>query len=248
MLRIRSITFMVYLIVSISVASIFAAPVVLAAPRKARGIAQTWARVTLRVLKFLTGVSFKIEGAENIPTSGVIVAANHQSQWETLALYALLPKPVVILKTELLRIPLYGWWMKRVGNIAVDRKGGAKALRALRTKTAERLAQGEQILVFPEGTRSAIGERLPYHSGVAGIYAHSGAPCVPVAHNSGEYWRYPGIDKIPGEITMRFLPVIAPGLGRKEFLRQLQSAIEGARPDLALPGGNPVEESRTSDG
>ena len=157
MLRIRSITFLVYLVVSIAVTSIFAAPVALAAPHKARGIAQSWARVTLRVLKFLTGMSYRIEGAENIPASGAIVAANHQSQWETIALYALLPKPVVILKKELLRIPVYGWWMKRVGNIAVDRKGGAKALRALRAETAERISQGEQILVFPEARARRLG-------------------------------------------------------------------------------------------
>ena len=76
---------------------------------------------------------------------------------------------------------------------------------------------------------------------------NSGAPCIPVAHNSGEYWRYPGLDKRPGVITLRFLPMIAPGLDRKSFLRKLQSAIESARPDLTPSGGNRIEEMRTSD-
>ena len=122
--------------------------------------------------------------------------------------------------------------MKRVGNIAVDRKGGAKALRAMRRDAAARIQAGEQIVVFPEGTRGDVGSRLAYQPGVAGIYKEAQALCVPVAHDSGVFWRYPGIEKRSGEITLRFLPAIAPSLDRREFLRTLQARIEAARPDL----------------
>jgi 1-acyl-sn-glycerol-3-phosphate acyltransferase len=247
MQRIRSVVFMAYFAASILITSIIAAPVVLFASHLARPVAQIWARATLRVLKILTGISYRIEGAENIPAGGAIVAANHQSQWETIALYALLPKPVVIMKKELLRIPLYGWWMQRVGNITVDRKGGAKALRALQAQAAQRIGQGEQIVVFPEGTRSPVGGRMPFHSGVAGIYTNSEASCIPVAHNSGQYWRFPGITKMPGEITLRFLPPLVPGFNRKAFLDRLQTQIENARPDLTPPNNNQTDDMEKSD-
>ncbi|MEO1241198.1 MAG: 1-acyl-sn-glycerol-3-phosphate acyltransferase [Pseudomonadota bacterium] len=228
----RSIAFMAYFVISILMTGTCAIPVILLAPKTARPIAKAWARSNLFMLKLLAGVGYKIEGAEHVPDFGALVAANHQSQWETMALYALLPRPVIILKKELLRIPIYGWWLQQTGNIAVDRRGGAKALRAMRREAAARIAAGEQIVVFPEGTRSAVGERLSFQSGVAGIYKEVNGPCVPVAHNSGEHWRYPGILKTPGEITLRFLPAIAPGLDRKEFLPTLQAQIEQARPDL----------------
>lgn len=238
MQRLRSIAFMACFTLSILLTSIIAAPIALASDAAARRIAQGWARFTLGALKFTTGLGYRVEGAENIPQGGAIVAANHQSQWETIALYALLPKPVMIIKKELLSLPVYGWWMKRVGNIAVDREGGAKALRAMRRDAAGRIKEGDQVVVFPEGTRGDVGSRLPYHPGVAGIYTEAQAPCAPVAHNSGAFWPYPGIEKRSGEITIRFLPAIAPSLHRKEFLRTLQTRIEAARPDL-----NHVENS-----
>ncbi len=229
----RSIAYMAYFAISILVTGIFTTPVALLAPKTARPIAKAWAQSNLFMLKLLAGVGYKVEGAENIPDHGALVAANHQSQWETMALYALLPHPVIILKKELLHIPIYGWWLQQTGNIAVDRTGGAKALRAMRREAATRIAAGEQIVVFPEGTRSAVGERLSFQSGVAGIYKEVNGPCVPVAHNSGEHWRHPGVLKTPGEITLRFLPAIAPGQDRKKFLPALQAQIEQARPDLS---------------
>lgn len=237
MQRIRSLVFMTFYVFSVAFIGILAAPIAFIASGAAPPIAKIWARIVLPVLKFTAGVSYRIEGIENIPDGGAVIAANHQSQWETIALYAHLPRPVFVLKQELLRIPVYGWWAKRIGNIAVDREGGAKALRAMRNEAAARIAKGEQIIVFPEGTRSPVGSRRPYLPGVAGVYAAANAPCVPAAHNSGEHWRHPGPDKIPGEITLRFLPPIAPGLDRKTFLRELQTQIENARPDLNRSAG-----------
>lgn len=199
----------------------------------ARATVKAWAKLSLRALKAITGISHRIEGAENIPSSGALIAANHQSMWETIALYALTPNPVVVFKQELTAIPVYGWWAGLAGNIQIDRGGGAKALRAMTRKAKLHTEAGHQIIIFPEGTRGKPGERRALLPGIAGMYAVTGAPCVPVAHDSGRFWRHPGNEKVSGTITLRFLPPIPPGLNRKVFLSELSTRIDNARPDLA---------------
>lgn len=241
MQRLRSIAFSIFFVASIVVTGFFAGPAALFSAKAARSVAKAWSRTILFGVRIIAGISYRIEGVENIPEHGCIVAANHQSQWETIALYIHLPNPVIIAKQELFDIPVYGWWLRRVGNIPVDRRGGAKALRALRADAAAHIANGDQIVVFPESTRARVGENRPFHPGVAGIYTSAEAPCTPVAHDSGRYWRFPGSRKVPGEIILRFLPPIAPGLDRKTFLRELQDKIVSARPDLESPKIRPEE-------
>ncbi|WP_428407552.1 lysophospholipid acyltransferase family protein [Hyphococcus sp.] len=230
--RIRSAAFSFYLIVTVAVMGIVCLPVMLFGRGPARATVKLWSRLALFGLHQIAGVTYKIEGAENLPQGGALIAANHQSQWETIALYALAPKPVMVFKKELKRIPVYGWWAARAGNIAIDRKGGAKALRAMTREAKARAEAGEQIIIFPEGTRMKPGERGALQPGVAGVYAAMDAPCTPVVHDSGRFWRHPGGEKIPGAISLHFLPAIPPGLDRKEFLRVLAARLEGARPDL----------------
>ncbi len=218
-------------------------PIMLLGRDASRRTVKAWSHFALFGLKWIAGVSYRIEGAENIPQDGALIAANHQSMWETIALYAIAPRPVIILKRELGRIPVYGWWARAAGNIMVDRKGGARALRAMTRAAKDHTDAGDQIIIFPEGTRTQPGARTKYQPGVAGIFKATGAPCVPAAHDSGRFWRHPGGQKNPGAITLRFLPAIAPGLDRKLFLAELQSVIEKARPDLvegdpAAPIGN----------
>ncbi len=232
MQRLRSIVFSIFFVASVVITGFFAGPAALFSANAARKVAKAWSQTILFGVRIITGISYKIEGVENIPQHGCIVAANHQSQWETIALFAHLPNPVIIAKQELFDIPVYGWWLRRVGNIPVDRRGGAKALRTLRADAAAHIAKGDQIVVFPESTRGRVGESRRFHPGVAGIYASSDAACTPVAHDSGRYWRFPGSLKVPGQIILRFLPPIAAGLDRKIFLRELQNQIVNARPDL----------------
>lgn len=232
MQRFRSASFTVYLVFLVVFMGLLLSPVMLFGRHAARTIIQQWSKLALGGLKYIAGVSYKIEGVENMPQGGALIAANHQSMWETIALYALAPKPVMIFKKELLRIPIYGWWASSAGNIAVDRKGGAKALRVMTRTAKQRTDQGEQIIVFPEGTRMKPGETAPFQPGVAGIYTATGAPCTPVAHDSGRFWRHPNGGKVPGVITLRVLPAIPAGLDRKALLRDLKGRIESARPDL----------------
>ncbi|MFQ5561962.1 MAG: lysophospholipid acyltransferase family protein [Parvularculaceae bacterium] len=229
----RSGLFTLYLFLFSAVLTLPAAPAFIIGENSVRRVTKFWSRGVLGGLKLICGVSYRVEGSENIPAGGATVASNHQSMWETIALYALLPRPVMVLKKELLRIPIYGWWVKLSGNIVVDRKAGAKAMRGLTRDAAASIAEGKQVVVFPEGTRIAPGARGEFQPGIAGIYKAAGAPCVPVAHDSGRHWRHPGILKIPGEITIRFLPPIEPGMDRKDFLSMLKAQIESARRDLS---------------
>ncbi len=199
----------------------------------ARVVAKAWAKTTLFLLWATTGVAMRVEGREHMPTGPAIVAANHQSMWETLALFALLPRPVMVLKKELARIPIFGTWLTGAGGVVIDREGGATALRGMVRAARARLTEGDQVVIFPEGTRAPAGTRLPIQPGVAGLYAASDAPCAVATHDSGRYWRHPGLEKVAGRVTLRFSPPIPPGLKRAAFLQRLDAAFDNDRPDAA---------------
>ncbi|MEM8986770.1 MAG: lysophospholipid acyltransferase family protein [Pseudomonadota bacterium] len=225
LLKARSAVFSVYLVILTVSMALVLAPTILT-PSASRWTIRLWARFVIAGLGGICGLGYDVRGAENIPAGGAIVAAKHQSMWETVALLFLLPKPTIVLKKELLAIPIYGWWAARAGHIGVDRKGGASALRAMRRAAAARVAAGGQVVIFPEGTRTAPGTAPPYKPGVAGLYAAVDAPCTPVAHNSGLYWRHPGIERRPGRIAISFLAAIPEGLDRKPFLAALRAEID----------------------
>src|SRR5690606_21388864 len=147
-----------------------------------------------------------------------IVAAKHQSAWDTMAFYWVLDDAAYVLKKELLSIPLYGWCARKARMIGVDRSGGAKALRAMVEQAQNCLAEGRPIVIFPEGTRTAPGRRSAYHPGIAALYTRLGVPVVPVALNSGLFWGRRSFIKQPGRIVVQFLPPIPPGLERRAFM------------------------------
>ena len=229
--RIRLAVFSAFIVFFVAVMGLLCLPLILFGRNVARSVVKLWAKLGLFCLKIIAGVSYRVEGVENIPQEGAIIAANHQSMWETIALYAIAPKPVMVFKKELLKIPVYGWWAKYAGNLCVDRKGGSKAMRTLIRAARERIEAGEQVIIFPEGTRTAPDARTRYQPGVAGVYVGAQAPCVPAVHDSGRYWRHHAREMVPGVITLRFLPAIPPGLASKAFLAELEMRIDNARPD-----------------
>lgn len=219
----RSFLFDLYLALVTAVMGLVCLPA-LADRRAARAVTRLWAQTVLGGLALICGIRHRIEGAENIPNEPMIVAANHQSMWETIVLLAVLPRPAVVFKKELLRVPVYGWWAHRTG-VPVDRNAGAKALRMLRRETERHIARGDQIIVFPEGTRGQPGGLGPLQPGIAGMYLIADKQVVPVVHNSGEFWRYPSGMKTPGLITLRFLPPIPSKLTRRAFMPALDAAL-----------------------
>jgi 1-acyl-sn-glycerol-3-phosphate acyltransferase len=180
-----------------------------------------WLRITCRL-------THRVGGLENMPAGPVIFACKHQSSWETLAFSRLFPGAATVMKRELVLIPVVGWAMARVGNIAVERGDGSKALRGLVKQAKATLAEGRSILIFPEGTRVAVGDERPYQVGTAALYRQLGVPVVPVALNSGLFWGRRKFIKRPGVIDVEILPAISPGLSRDAFMTTLRERIEGA--------------------
>ena len=222
MTAIRSSLFMIWFVLLTAVMAIIFLPL-LALPRKATvWMARHWARATLWGLDVFAGLGERRIG--QAPKGGVLVASKHMSMWDTLALYLALEDPAIVLKRELLRIPFYGWYVHKAAAIPIDRGAGADALRRMVHASEKVLAEGRPILIFPEGTRKKPGAPPDYKPGVAGLYNQLGVVCVPVALDSGRFWQ--GFWKHPGIVTLAFLPPIAAGLKRREFMSLLETRIE----------------------
>ena len=191
-------------------------------------IGETWFAFLLEALRLICGISYEIRGHENIPDTPSIIAAKHQSAWDTFAFLTFIDDGAYVIKQELTRIPVYGWFLTKAAMVPVDRAAGSKALRQMVKTARARLAEGRHIVIFPEGTRTAPGERRDYHPGVAALYSQLAVPVVPVALNSGLYWPRRAFLKRPGHIVVEILPPILPGLPRQEFMAQLKAAIEQA--------------------
>ncbi len=206
-------------------------PLLACPPKVVAGPAKFWVRGCFVLLRLLCGLSYRIEG--EVPRGAALVASKHQSTLETFAFRLILDDPAVILKRELLRIPIFGWYLGKTGVIAIDRAAGMKALKEMVKGAEAAVAEGRQVLIFPEGHRQEVGAEPNYHSGVAMIYAGLGLPCVPVALNSGLFWGRGSLSKRAGVVTIRFLSAIPAGLDRKTFMERLQAAIEPASTALA---------------
>jgi len=193
---------------------------------------QFWARIVLVLLRVIVGLDYEIRGLDRIPRSGCIIAMKHQSAWDTLILLVVLSDPAAVMKRELLLVPFYGWYAARAGSIAVDRKAGASALRRMIAAARPIVAQGRPIVIFPEGTRVALGARLPYQPGVAALYQALAVPLVPAAVNSGYFWGRRSFLKRPGRIVLEFLDPIAPGWPRRQVIAELEQRIETAAAEL----------------
>jgi 1-acyl-sn-glycerol-3-phosphate acyltransferase len=191
--------------------------------RALRKVAEGWALFHHLCAAWILGIRTRTEG--EVPRQPVLVAAKHQSMFETIDVVVLLGSPAVVMKQELADIPLWGRAARLYGMIAVDRRGGAAALRRMLQAASEIIAEGRPIVLFPEGTRVAPGERPPLQSGFAGLYRALGVPVVPLAVDSGRLWPRRGFVKRPGVVTMRFGDPIPPGLPRKEAEARVHAAI-----------------------
>jgi 1-acyl-sn-glycerol-3-phosphate acyltransferase len=190
-------------------------------------IITAWSRIITQAARVICGLRYRVIGAENIPREPCVILSKHQSAWETLAWQTLFPPQVWVMKRELLWIPFFGWGLAMLWPIAINRGSGSKALRQMAEQGRERLDAGFCIVIFPEGTRVAPGQRAAYHAGGAWLAVKTGALALPVAHNAGECWRKNAFVKRPGLITVSIGKPIAPaGLSAAQLNKQVEDWIE----------------------
>ncbi len=232
----RSLVFNILFYVNLTILLCIALPTLLMPRRAVLTMAKTWGRTTLWLLRVICRIDVEWRGLDRVPSGGFIVAAKHQSIWETFALVTLFSDPTFIIKRELMWIPLFGWCTWRGGMIPVDRARGKASLAAMTRHARRALAEGRQIVIFPEGTRRAAGAEPKYKFGIAHLYEDCGAACVPVALNSGLFWPRRRFLRFPGTVTVEFLAPIPPGLDRDVFFATLQHDIETATARLIAEG------------
>jgi 1-acyl-sn-glycerol-3-phosphate acyltransferase len=211
----------VTVLVALAVIPLLAGP-----PAWGRALARFWARTVLGGLKPICGITVTITGREHLPTDGAaIIASQHQSAFDTIVWFLLVPDAAYVLKKELTHIPVYGALARKLGMIAVDRDGGASAIRSLLRDGDRAVAAGRQIVIFPEGTRGAPGAHLKLHPGIAALATRTGLPVVPVATDSGLRWGRRAFRKEPGTIHVAIHPPLPPGLKRDDLLARLDAAF-----------------------
>jgi len=198
--------------------------------------AKSWSAFTFWLLRALCGVKLKIEGKEHFPGEPCVVMAKHQSAAETVAMPILVPPYVWILKRELYYVPFFGWALRIMGTIAIRRGSPREAIKQVIKQGAAFLKLGRWVVIFPEGTRSAVGETGNYQPGGVILAQKAGAGILPIAHNAGVCWPKRGFIKYPGVIDVRFLPYVTAAevaeTKRNDLLERLKNDIESATREL----------------
>lgn len=225
---VRSLVFALIFYPATALCVLAAFPAALIGTGPLRGVTHMWVRTHRWCARYLLGMRTRIEGV--VPTTPVLVAAKHQSMYETMEIVVVLREPAVIMKRELSDIPFWGWVARRYGVIPVDREGGAAALRNLMRAAEAAIGEGRSIVIFPEGTRVAPGEQPPLQPGFAGLYRALKLPVTALALDSGLLWPRGSFVKRPGIVTFRFSPPIPAGLPRAEIEAAVHQAMNALEP------------------
>jgi 1-acyl-sn-glycerol-3-phosphate acyltransferase len=235
----RSLLFNALFYMTTTLFVVIGSPLLLAPRSWAMAALRVHSRFELFLLRAIVGTKIEVRGRGNIPEGPCLVASKHQSAWETFALIPIFRDPALLMKRELFLIPFHGWFSYKFEMIPVDRDKGPTALRRMLREAKKRIDDGREIIIFPEGTRRPPGAPPDYKTGIVLLYDALGVPCVPVALNSGLFWRRRSLLRRPGTIVVEILDPIHPGLPKAEFLRRLQTAIEGASNRLLTEAGAP---------
>jgi 1-acyl-sn-glycerol-3-phosphate acyltransferase len=228
MLATRSLLFNTLFYLNLVVLMIVGLPTMLFGRKAVFALARLWGAISLWLLEAICGLRLEYRGVDHIPPGAVLIAAKHQSFLETFALLKYAPDFAIILKRQLTYVPLFGLYLIVSQQIAIDRGRGRQALQQITAAANTVFAAGRQVFIYPEGTRRVPGAPPKYKQGVTALYAGTGVPCLPVAVNTGLFWRRHGFLRRPGVAVIEYLPVIAPGLDRDAFGGRLESMIETA--------------------
>ena len=188
-----------------------------------------WLRIAITGCRFICGVRYRVQGMENLPDGPAILLSKHQSTWETFAFPTLMPRPLCyVFKRELLYIPFFGWAMARLDMVHIDRSKRAEAWNRVAEQGKRFMAQGNWVIMFPEGTRITRGQQGTYKTGGTRLALATGAPVVPIAVNSASCWPRKSFLVRPGLITVSIGQPIAPaGREADELMREVEGWIEG---------------------
>lgn len=191
-------------------------------------IVKIWAYSLLWLQHKICNNVFDFSGLENIPKSkNLLVAGKHQSSWETYTVVLFFDDPAYILKRSLMSIPLFGWYVKKMRSVPIDRGSGSLALASITSNATTMMAEDKrQIIIYPEGTRKISGAPAKYKYGITHLYTELQKPVIPFALNSGMFWSRQSFLRYPGKISMHFLPAIMPGLDKNTFSKKLEEVIE----------------------
>ncbi len=236
MLVVRSLLFNAAFYLATGLWLIVALPTFFLPYRAIIRVAQAWGRTCLFLSRTIAGIDCEIRGLEKIPPGPLLVAAKHQSAWETFGLLPLFDNPTFIVKRELEWIPIFGWLMIKGRMVPVNRSRGREALAGMIARARVELADNRQLIIFPEGTRRPAGAEPRYKLGVAHVYEAEGVPCLPVALNSGLFWPRRTFLRKPGKVIVEILDPIPPGMEKEEFFKRLEREIEGASGRLLEEG------------
>lgn len=206
--------------------AVVCSPILLLPHKASMWVIRTWAASVLWGARWIVGVKVEFRGLEHRPAGPALVAGKHLSMLDTIAPFAIMDCPAYVLKQSLMYLPFLGWYAWRTRMVAIRREDAAKALKGMVAACRERLKDGRQIIIFPEGTRSEVGEDAAYKPGVAALYRDLDVPCHLLATNSGQFWPAHGIDRKPGTVVFEFLPPIPAGLKRGEFMTEMKARLE----------------------
>ena len=202
-------------------------------PKMVRSCTRLWAQGVIFLLKWVVGITHQIDGLDNLPSEPCLIVSNHQSAWETITYLLFFPEVAIITKIELLKIPIFGAFLKRSPMIPIDRDAGTKALRQMVEEGQLALEQGRSILIFPEGTRQAPGTPIEFKRGVELLYSKFNAPLLPVAMNSGLFWLPGNQTKRAGVIRVSILPAIPAGQKPQEAIKAAEQQVQAALNKMA---------------
>lgn len=238
MVILRSLAYNLAFYIALVALMVFWTPFYFIAPRRyAWYVPKFWARTNMWLLDRIAGGKVEIVGRDNLPQGSYILAPKHQSFLDAFSFVPMLPDALYILKRELMWIPLFGWYVAKMHMVPVKRGDKSRALRDVVAKTLERMKEGRQLIIYPEGTRRPPGADPAYKYGIVELYARLGVPVVPVAHQAGLFWPRRQFLRHPGRIEMRVLPAIPPGLSKEEFQKRLvddtEKACDGILLDIA---------------
>lgn len=231
---IRSLIFSIFLPVwTVIICSALSPLVLFKKPKVMAILGVSWSYGTIFALKLICRIKIEVHGKSNFPKGPCIIACKHQSALETGFFQQYLKFPVYVIKRELLNVPFYGWFLKQMGMIPIDRNGGISALKNLLRDCEVNLRQNRSIIIFPEGTRIKVFESAEYHSGIVAIRKKFiDTPIIPIALNSGLFWPKDSWLKYPGTVIFKVLPALDRDLDNKQALAQLKKIIDSNSDEL----------------